>query len=120
MFEINGEIMKANHYTFISIILAIFLSFFTPIGEPGLTVFYDNNLYTESLRQDSCKDLQYASILENDNEFENDTPDYDLSTCFCLITNHLHEIEIYFLSKEYVSLKQILFSGKSSRSPPLV
>jgi hypothetical protein len=119
VFEFNGEIMKANHYTFISIILAIFLSFFTPIGEPGLTVFY-GNMFTESLKQDSCTDLQYASILENDNEFENDTPDHDLSTCFCLTTNHLHEIEIYFLCKKSVSVKQILFYGKSSRSPPLI
>jgi hypothetical protein len=119
VFEFNGEIMKANRHTFISIILAIFLSFFTPFSEPGLNVFPDN-MYTESFRQDSCIDLQYASILKNNNEFENDTPDYDLSTCFCLTTNHLHEIEIYFLCKKYVSVKQILFSGKSSRSPPLI
>lgn len=119
MFDFSGEIMKANHHTFISIILAIFLSFFFPFSVLGLNVFSDN-MYSESCRQDSCIDLQYASILENDNEFKNDTPDYDLSTCFCLTTNHLHETEIYFLSKKYVSVKQILFSGKSSRSPPLI
>ena len=119
MFDFSGEIMKANHNTFISIILAIFLSFFTPFSELGLNVFSDN-MHTESFRKDSCIDLQYASILENDNEFENDTPDYDFSTCFCLTTKHLHEIEIYFLSKKYVSVNQILFSGKSSRSPPLI
>jgi hypothetical protein len=111
--------MKANHHPFISIILAIFLFFFTPYSKLDLNVFSDS-MYTESFRQDSCIDLQYASILENNNEFENDTPDYDLSACFCLTTNHLHEIEIYFLSKKYVSVKQILFSGKSSRSPPLI
>ena len=119
MFDFSGETMKANHHTFISIILAIFLSFFTPFSEFGLNVFSDN-MYSESFRQDSYIDLQYASILENDNEFENDTPDYDLSTCFCLTTNHLHEIEICFLSKKYVPVKQILFYGKSSRSPPLI
>ena len=119
MADFTGEIMKANHHTFISIILAIFLSFFTPFSELGLNVFSDN-MYTESFRQDSCIDLQYASILENNNEFENDTPDYDWSTCFCLTTDHLHEIEICLLSKKYGSVKQILFSGKSSRSPPLI
>jgi hypothetical protein len=119
VFDFSGEIMKANHHTFISIILAIFLSFFTSFNELGLNVFSDN-MYTESFKQDSCIELQYALILENDNKFENDTPDYDWSTCFCLATNHLHEIEIYFLSKKYGSVKQILFSGKSSRSPPLI
>jgi len=119
VFDVSGEIMKANRHTIISIILAIFLSFFTPFSELGLNVFSDN-MYTESFRQDSFIDLQYASILQNNNEFETDTPDYDLSTCFCLTTNHLHEIEIYFLCKKYVSVKQILFSGKSSRSPPFI
>ena len=119
MFDFSGETMKANHNTFISIILAIFLSFSTPFIELCLNVF-SGNMYTEAFRKDSCIDLQYASILENDNEFENDTPDYDLFTCFCLTTKHLHEIEIYFLSKKYVSVNQILFSGKSSRSPPLI
>ena len=111
--------MKASHHTIISIILAIFLSFFTPFSELGLNVF-PYNMYTESFRQESCIDFQYALILENNNEFENDTPDYDLSTCFCLTTKHLSEIEIYFLCNKYVSVKQILFSGKSSRSPPLI
>ena len=119
MFEFNGEIMKANHYTFISIILAIFLSFFTPFSEFGLNVFSDK-MYTESSMQDSCIGLQYASIIENNNEFENHTPEYDLSTCFCLTSRKLHELEIYFLCKKYVSVKQILFSGKASRSPPLI
>ena len=119
MFDFSDEIMKANHHTFISIILAIFLSFFTPVSELGLNVFSDN-VYKESFRRDSCIDFQYASILENVNEFENDTPDYDWSTCFCLANSHLHEIENYFLSKKYGFVKQILFSGKSSRSPPLV
>ena len=119
MFDFSGEIMKANHHTFISIILAIFLSFFTPFSELGLNVFSDR-MYTESFRQDSCIDLQYASILEINNEFENDTPDYDLSTCFCLTTKHLHQIKIYFLCKKYVSVKQILFFGKASRSPPFI
>ena len=119
MFDLSGKIMKATHNTFISIILAIFLSFFTPLSELCLNVFSDN-MYTESFRKDSCIDLQYAPILENDNEFENDTPDYDLSTCFCLTTNYLYEIGIYFLSKKYDSVKQILFSGKASRSPPLI
>ena len=120
MFDLTGERMKANLHTFISILLAIFLSFFTPIGEPGLTVFYDNNLYTESLRQDSCKDFQYASILENNNEFENDTPDHVLSTCFCLTHRNLHGSEIYLRWKKSVFVKQILFSGKTSRSPPFI
>ena len=119
MFDFSGEIMKANHHTFISIILAIFLSFFTHFSELGLNVFSDNT-YTESFKQDSCIDLQYVSILETDDEFENDTPDDDWSTCFCSTTNHLHEIGIYFLSNKYVSLKQKLISGKTSRSPPLI
>jgi hypothetical protein len=119
VFDFSGEIMKANHHIFISIILVIFLSFFTPFIELCLNVFSDN-IYTEFFRRDSCIDLQYASISENDNEFENDTPDYDWSTCFCLTTNHLHGVGIYFLSKKYVSVKQILFSGKASRSPPLI
>jgi hypothetical protein len=119
MFDLSGERMKANLHTFISILLAIFLSFFTPFSELGFNVFFDN-MYTESFKRDSCIDLQYASILENDNKFENDTPDYDWSTCFCLTTNYLYEIGIYFLSKKYDSVKQILFSGKASRSPPLI
>jgi hypothetical protein len=119
MFDLSGERMKANLHTFISILLAIFLSFFTPFSELGLNIFPDN-MYAESFMQESCIDLQYASILENNNEFDNDTPDYDLSTCFCLTTNHSHEIGIYFLSKKDISVKQILFSGKASRSPPLI
>jgi hypothetical protein len=119
VFDINSKIMKANRHTIISIILAAFLSFFTPFSELGLNVFPDH-MYTESFCQESCIDLQYALILNNNNEFENDTPDYDLSTCFCLTTKHLHKIEIYFFCKNYVSVKQILFSGKSSRSPPFI
>ena len=110
--------MKAFRHTIISIILGIFLFFFTPFSELCLNVFPDN-IYTESFRQESCIDFQYASIVENYNEFENDMPD-DLSTCICLITKHLYENEIYFLCKKYVSAKQILFSGKSSRSPPFI
>lgn len=119
MFDINSKIMKAKHHTIISIILAIFLSFFTPLSELGLNVFPDN-MYTESFRKESFIDLQYASILENNNEFENDTPDYDLSNCFCITTKHLHKIEIYFLCKKYLLVKQTLFSGKASRSPPFI
>ena len=77
-------------------------------------------MYTESFKKDSYIDLQYASILENDDEFENDIPDDDWSTCFCLKTNHLHEIGNYFLSNKYVYVKQKLISGKTSRSPPLI
>ena len=77
-------------------------------------------MYHGSFIQESRIDLQYASISENNKEFENDTPDYDLSTCFCLTTKPLNEIEMYFLCEKYVSEKQILFSGKASRSPPLI
>jgi nonstructural protein NSm len=111
--------MKANHHSFIFIILAILLSFFTPLSELCLNVFSDK-MYTESSMQDSCIGLQYASIIENNNEFENHTPEYDLSTCFCLTSRKLHEVEIYFLCKKYVFVKQILFSGKASRSPPCI
>ena len=65
-------------------------------------------------------DLQYAFISEENNEFENDTPDIDLTTCFCLDTKHQHEIETYFLCKKNVSAKRILFSAKASRSPPMI
>jgi CheY-like chemotaxis protein len=82
--------MKANHHSFIFIILAILLSFFTPLSELCLNVFSDK-MYTESSMQDSCIGLQYASIIENNNEFENHTPEYDLSTCFCLTSRKLHE-----------------------------
>ena len=111
--------MAPNHHTIISIIVAVFLSFFTPISELGLNVFPDN-MYHGSFIQESCIDLQYASITENNNEFENDTPDYDFSTCFCLTTKHLDEIEMYFLCRKYISVRQILFSGKASRSPPFI
>ena len=111
--------MTANHHTIISIIVAVFLSLFTPFIDFGLNLSPDN-MCDGSFIQESCIALQYASISENNNEYENDTPDYDLSTCFCLTTKHLHEIEIYFLCKKYVSAKQILFSVKASRSPPLI
>lgn len=111
--------MKANHQAIISITLAIFLSFFTPLNGLGLSVFPDN-VYTESFRQESYIDLQFALVLKNNNEFEKETPDNDLSTCLCLTINHLHYIGIYSLCKNYVCVKQILFSGKSSRSPPVI
>jgi hypothetical protein len=116
VFDVSGEIMKAIHHF---IILAIFLSFFTPFSGLGLKVFPDN-IYAESSRQESYIDLQYASILINNNEFEKDTPDDDFSAFICLTNNHLHDIGIYSLCKNYVCVKQILFSGKSSRSPPFI
>jgi len=111
--------MKANHHTIISIILAIFLSFFTPLNGLGLSVFSDN-MYIESFRQESCINLQFASILKNNNDFEEETPEDDLSTCLCLTMSHLHDIEIYFYNKKYVSVKQIVFFDKTSRSPPFI
>ena len=110
--------MKAKHHTSISIILAICLSFFTSFCGLSLNVLSDD-MSSESFRQDLSIDLQYDLLIENDNEFEKDAPDYGLSTCFCLKTNHLHNTETYLLSKNYIFVKQILLSGKFSRSPPL-
>jgi hypothetical protein len=110
--------MKTNQQSFIFIILAILFSFFIPFSELGVNVFSDK-MHTEFFRQDSCIGLQYAPILENNNEFENDTPDHVLSTCFCLTHRNLHEVEIYFRCKQYVFVKQILFSGKTLVRPPL-
>jgi hypothetical protein len=119
VFDFSSKIMKANHHTIISFILAIFLSFFTPLNGLGLSVFSDN-MYTESFRQESCINLQFASILKNNNDFEDDTPDDDLSAFICLTNNHLHDIGIYSLYKNYVCVKQIVFFDKTSRSPPFI
>ena len=111
--------MKANRHIIISIILAIFLSFSTPLNGFGLSVFPDN-MYTESFRQVSCINLQFALILKNNNDFEEKTPEDDLSTCLCSTINHLRDVEIYFYNKKCVSVKQILFFEETSRSPPFI
>ena len=108
--------MKATRHF---IILAIFLSFFSPFSGLGLKVFPDN-IFAESFRQESYIDLQSGSILINNNESENDTLDDDFSALICLTNNHLHDIGINSLCKNYVCVKQILFSDNSSRSPPFI
>jgi hypothetical protein len=113
------QIMKTNCCAIKSFtILFILISFFTPFNKYCFNLFSDD-IYAESFRQASYSNLQYALIL-NENEIEDEDPDDDLSTCFCLTINHLNDIEINFLCKKYVSVKQILFSGKSSRSPPFI
>ena len=101
------------------IILAFFLTFFTPFCGLGLKVFPDN-IYAESFRQESYIDFQSGSILINNNESENDTLDDDFSSLTCLTNNHLPDIGIYPLCKNVVCVKQILFSDNSSRSPPVI
>ena len=111
------RIMKTNCCAIISFtILFTLISFFMPFNKYCFNLFPDD-IYAESFRQASYSDLQYALIL-NENEIEDEDPDDDLSTC--LTINHLHDIEIYFLCNKYVSVKQILCSGKSSRSPPFI
>ena len=111
--------MKLNCFTIISIILVTFLSFFTLLNGLGLSVSPDN-LYTEFLRQESYIRLQFVSILENKNEFEEEAPEDDLSICFCLTNNYPNDIKFYFYNKKCLSVKQILFFNKITRSPPFI
>ena len=111
--------MRANRYNIISIILAIFLSFFNPLNRLGLNIFPDN-MYTESLMQESFIDFQYALIFKTEKEFEKETTDDDLLICLYLTNKHLHDIEVCFLCKNCISVKQILFFEKHSRSPPFI
>jgi hypothetical protein len=111
--------MKANCFTIISIILVTLLSFFTLIGEIGSIVSPDN-LFTESLRQGSYIYLQFVSILENKNEFEEETNEDDLSICIHLKNNNPHDIKFYFSNKKPAFVKEIVFFDKISRSPPFI
>lgn len=107
--------MRANRQTIISIILAIFLFFFSPLNKLGLKIFPDN-MYSESFKQESFIDLQHALILKTEKE----TPDDDLSPCLYLTINHLHDIEASFVCKYCISVKKILSFEKTSRSPPFI
>ena len=110
--------MKANCFTIISIILVTFLSFFTLLSGLGSSVSSDN-LYIESLRQESYICLQFVSILENKNEFEEETYE-DVSISFYLKNNNPHDIKFYFSNKKPAFVKEIVFFDKISRSPPFI
>ena len=109
--------MKATHHTIISIILAIFLTFFNPLHGLGASLFSDD-MYAKSLMKDSYIDLQLASILENDSEFEEEMPNDGLSGCLYLTIKNRYDIVFFVLCKKSVSEKQISFFEKTTRAPP--
>ena len=119
MFGFSVKIMKPGSYTILFIILAIFLSFFTPLNGLGVSVSTDH-MYAEPFRQESYINLKFASILKNDIELEEETSEDDLSICLRLKIDYLYDLEISFYKINRVSLKKILVFCKSSRSPPFI
>lgn len=103
-----------------ALIVVLILFFYPPIlSALGGGSFFDI-AHSKSLSQEFCVDLQYVLVLNTEKEFENDTPDDNLSTFICLSIDQLHGIETYSLCNKYAYVKQIWYSGKSSRSPPVI
>jgi hypothetical protein len=96
--------MRANRQITISVILAIFLSFFSPLDNLGLNMFPDN-MYPESFERESFIDFQQVLILKTEKE----TPDDDLSPCLYLTIDHLPNSVAFVICRNCISEKKIFY-----------
>jgi len=97
-------------------LIFILISFYA-LSSECRPVSFSNNMCAESLGQGLRSALQSISVVIEEDELENETPDVDLAVDSRINIFNLNNLKMHMLLEKAVSLIQISFHGYSPRSP---